>query len=252
MKKLVVFSIVFTMYIIAAQAQDTRIVVRVKALDAKFIGDNLGGAEVIIRDVLSDSVMARGFTRGTTGDTDLIMKEPRLREKSIVTPETAAFLANLYIDEPRLINIEARSPLYNSGQNLVASRRVWLVPGEHIENDGIILDLSGFLVRLVSPLPASETSADQMKIMAQVMMMCGCPVAPEGLWDSDDYIIKAVIKTDKQIVKSIDLVNTGEKNMFSAGIDGLEPGYYTMYVYAFDPKTGNTGVDQTVFKIIEN
>ena len=52
----------------------TSITVRAKAVDAKFIGSSMGGAMIVIKDALTDSIMASGKTRGSTGDTKLIMK----------------------------------------------------------------------------------------------------------------------------------------------------------------------------------
>ena len=55
-------------------AVPTDITVRVRAKDAKFVGDTMGGARVTIRDAETGELLAKGVTTGTTGDTSLIMK----------------------------------------------------------------------------------------------------------------------------------------------------------------------------------
>ena len=227
-------------------AQPTTIVVRVKAVDAKFVGSSMCGAQIVIRDVNSDSIISTGYTQGTTGDTDAIMKEPVIRGESIITEATASFKTTIDLVKPQLVNIEVYSPLNNAGTNIKAERQIWLIPGKDIIGDGIVIEVSGFVVDLLSPYihhryPLSAT----IEVKANVVMMCGCPVRPGGLWDADKFEINAVFIKEGKPVKELRLSYTGESNLFANQINDLKEGGYQIYVYAYDPITGNTGVDQT-------
>ena len=89
--------------------------IRAKARDAKFIGTSLGGAHIIIRNKLNQRILAEGNTTGSTGNTDLIMKTPKVRGNSIADEQTGGFMAAIDIEEPTFVNIEVISPL-NSKQ----------------------------------------------------------------------------------------------------------------------------------------
>ncbi len=60
-------------------ATETKVMIRAKARDAKFIGTSLGGAHIIVRNKLNRKILAEGNTAGSTGNTDLIMKTPKIR-----------------------------------------------------------------------------------------------------------------------------------------------------------------------------
>ncbi|NIV16643.1 MAG: hypothetical protein GWN62_36960, partial [Aliifodinibius sp.] len=92
------------------EAIPTKLVVRAKASDAKFIGSSMGGALVIIRDSETSQILAKGFTSGTTGNTQKIMRAPVERYKRITDEPTAKFEAVIEINEPTLISIEVLSP----------------------------------------------------------------------------------------------------------------------------------------------
>jgi hypothetical protein len=72
-------------------ATETKVMVRAKAKDAKFIGSSLGGAHVIVRNKLNQRILAEGKTTGSTGNTDLIMKTPKVRGNSIADDQTGGF-----------------------------------------------------------------------------------------------------------------------------------------------------------------
>ena len=92
---------------------DTKIIVRVKAKDAKFIGSSLGGAYIIIRNSLNQQILAEGKTSGAAGNTNLIMITPIVRGNSIVDDQTAKFFATINIEEPIFVTIEELSPINN-------------------------------------------------------------------------------------------------------------------------------------------
>ena len=60
-------------------AAETRVMVRARTKDAKFIGTSMGGALVVIRKADTGEVLASGLTSGGTGDTRRIMNDPHVR-----------------------------------------------------------------------------------------------------------------------------------------------------------------------------
>lgn len=234
-------------------AEETFIVIHVRANDAKFIGDSMGNALIIIRNAQTGEILDEGMTRGDEGDTNLLMRTPLNRGMRLTNENTAELRTILYIDVPTLITVEAHAP-GNMDNPIVASTQLWVIPGKHILGDGIILTIPGFAVRSLSPQPGQTFKLSKQKnipLKAHIVTMCGCPVTPNGLWDANGYEIKAIIRKDNETVKTVKMVYAGEKSTFSALSPIEEPGTYEVYLYAYDPKTGNTGVDKTSFTVTQ-
>ena len=83
-----------------AFATETKLMVRAKAKDAKFVGSSIGGAHVIVRNTLNGEILAEGHTTGSTGNTNLIMKSAHERYTQLSDDKTAGFLAVVDIEEP--------------------------------------------------------------------------------------------------------------------------------------------------------
>lgn len=77
----------------AVQAEPTRVMVRAQALDAKFIGDHMGGVAITLKDARTGAVLAKGLTRGATGETQRIMRTPRTRGNGVTDAATTPKLA---------------------------------------------------------------------------------------------------------------------------------------------------------------
>ena len=73
-------------------------------------------------------------------------------------------------------------------------------------------------------------------------------MAPGGLWDSSKYEIKAIVKHKGGIIDSIPMYFAGSSTFRGEAIVKAK-GRYEMIVYAFDPQTGNTGVDKTAVQV---
>lgn len=226
------------------RAQETSVMIRVKAKDAKFIGSSIGGAKVLVRDHLTGEILAEGFTEGSTGNTELIMKTPRQRGERITDETTAGFNAVLEIERPTFVTVEAFAPV-NKKQALVrSSTQLWVIPGKDITGDGVVLEVPGFVVDILSPQTHERIGEETMiSISANVVMMCGCLVGPGGVWDAENYEIKALISKAGEEISTVELKATGKESTFS-GETRLSPGNYEIAVYAYDPKTGNTGLDK--------
>ncbi len=225
---------------------ETRVVIRAKAEDAKFIGTSMGGSRVIVKDALSGSILDQGIIRGSTGDTKRIMATPWIRGERLADENTACFVARLDIEEPCLVDIVVYAP-YGQPQAMArASVTTWIVPGKHIEGDGIVIDFPGLVVRITEP-PAHTffQVPGRLRLAASATPMCGCPVDMKTFWPPDAYEVGAYLKKDGEIQEILPLSFCGKRNCFETEIPIENPGDYEFIVYAFDAKTGNTGVDKT-------
>lgn len=234
-----------TVHSFSLQAQETQVMVRAKAKDAKFIASSVGGAKIILTDVETGALLAEGITYGTTGNTEVIMKSDHRRRKNLSDEHTAGFLAKLQIEEPTLINVEAQAPLKAGQAKITANTQVWVIPGKDILGDGIVLEIPGFIVDILSPQRHStHEKGTEIEIIANVVMMCGCPTEPGGIWNADDYEIRAIFTKEGEKIKEIPMEFAGKTNTFK-GKTHLDPGFYAITLYAYDKTTGNTGVDKT-------
>ncbi|HSR69062.1 MAG TPA: hypothetical protein VLU25_14085 [Acidobacteriota bacterium] len=137
------------------KTQGTRLVVHVVSCDAKIIGSLVGGCRITVRDCQTGDVLARGIHEGGSGDTESIMKQPPQRGRArFDTPGTASFCVELRIDRPTLVEVAAEGPLAFPASMQRASATTWLIPGRHMEGDGLVLQLYGFIVGIMTPTPA--------------------------------------------------------------------------------------------------
>jgi hypothetical protein len=84
-----------------------------------------------------------------------------------------------------------------------------------------------------------------------MVMMCGCPISKGGMWDADKYEVQAEVKLNGKKVESIPLKPGNQPNIFEAALPVQAPGNYEVLVHAYDPATGNTGVDKLNFIVSE-
>lgn len=224
---------------------ETRLTVHALAKDAKFIGTSMGGAKVIVRDADSGAILAGGLASGSTGDTNLLMRQPRERYSSLSTPGAAKFVTSLSISEPRRVSIEVLAPYGKREAMTRVSTEIWMIPGKHIEGDGVVLEVPGFVIDVLSPQTHASHSGP-VPIKANITMMCGCPTKDGGLWDSSEYEIRAIIKHNGNIIDEIGLSNTAEST-FEGSYQPEAAGAYEVMVYAYHAVTGNTGVGKTTF-----
>jgi hypothetical protein len=73
-------------------------------------------------------------------------------------------------------------------------------------------------------------------------------LAPGGLWDSSKYEIKALVKYNGRIIDSMAMDFAGPST-FRGKAEVTRKGKYEIIVYAFDPQTGNTGVDKQIVTV---
>lgn len=226
-------------------AQETTVIIRAQAKDAKFIGSSIGGALVVIKEERTGQVLAEGYTEGSTGNTEIIMQNPISRGMLLSNDNTAAFKATIDINRPTFVTIEVYAPVSKRQATVLSSTQLWLLPGKDILGDGIIVEIPGFVVDILSPQThESIVEKDKnVKIQANIVMMCGCPITEGGIWNASDYEIQAIVYKDGAESQKIPLQAENKASTFSSSIS-LEKGNYEIIVYAFDQETGNTGLDK--------
>lgn len=241
------FLFLISLVLISSQvlsAQETSIMIRVKAKDAKFIGSSMGGAKVIVKEHISGRILAEGYTSGSTGNTDRIMNNPISRDTQLSDDQTAGFMANLIIEKPVFVTVSAYAPIDNT---VKSETQLWLIPGKNITGDGLILEIPGFKIDVLAPQVHESIGEESgIEIRANIVMMCGCPLTSGGLWNADEYEVKALVFKDGKTVATIPLKITEKASNF-LGKGNLSPGNYEIAVYAYDSETGNTGLGKTSF-----
>ncbi len=253
MKKFILLTL-FLALSVNVSATETKLMVRAKAKDAKFIGSSIGGAYVIVRNAVNNEILAEGITTGSTGNTDLIMKTPMDRNTQLTDDKTAGFLAVVDIDEPTFVRVEVISPYNKKNAQVHASTELWLIPGKDILGDGVVVEIPGFVIDILTPNThqyiSKQSIGDGLDIRANMVMMCGCPIEKGGIWDSTPMEVVAILKKDGTTVARIPLDNPS-RNIFDGRMQVTETGYYEVTVYAYDSTTGNTGVDKVNYVVTD-
>lgn len=258
----------------------TKITVRVIARDGKFLGDDIGGAQIDIRDVRSGELLASGRTHGGSGPPTL-MTTPLTRNQPIPTSDpgdpgngASRFDATLILETPRLIEISAFGPLAAQQSANRVSATTWIYPEKDVtgegsdREDGFLLEIPGLLVQILEPpahyLPWNPDPNQAIPIRANVTMMCGCPISPNPWhdnptpWPDTDFEVAASIVYNSGETKCVKYV----KLQFDPDARGGAPsqflttqwtpgslGVYEITVYAYQKSTGNTGVDRTTVNL---
>jgi len=254
MNKRIVFLVAALLIITAAHAVPTKLVVRVKAKDAKFIGTGIGGALVVIRDHFTGEILAHGNTTGGSGNTELIMKTPLTRGQSQIDAQTAYYETALNINDPVLVDIEVLAPVNRRNAAVKGSTQLWLIPGKPIAGDGVIIELSGYILDILTPNTHQMIALDSLKdhsldFKVSLTMLCGCPISKGGVWNADDIEIKAILKKNGIADVEFPVSKLPGNNLFNGIIKIPAKGNYELLVYAYDPKTNNTGLDRINFVI---
>lgn len=164
-----------------ALAVPTPVTVRVISQGAKFIGTGMGGVDVVLADAATGAKLAEGRIEGGTGDTAKIMNGSP-RGTAIADANSAAFSTTLDISEPREIRVIVMGPFKPAGVAVSKLETRWLIPGQPVVGDGWVLELPGL---------ALTARRDGGQVVADVSMLCGCPIAPGTLWDEKRFELKA-------------------------------------------------------------
>jgi len=233
-----------------AQAVETNITVRVLAHDAKFIGSGMGKIQALLKDAQTGELLNAGLIEGATGDTEVLMNTPQGRDTLLSRGGAAKWVGQIDIQDPTRVELEISGPLAAGTGMQTASRTFWVLPGQDIEGDGIVMELYGFVVQPISPGPHQKFRlSDEIPVEAHVVMMCGCPVGPNELWDSRTFEIAAQVRKGDETVAEFPLRFTGQTSRFAGSFTPHEAGSYEIILTAADPRRNNFGVGLTTFVV---
>jgi len=245
LSKLLVAATAGLLFSSASFATETNIMIRAKAVDAKYIGTSVGGVKVVVEDAETGEILDSGWINGDTGSTKSIIKEPISRGQVLTDDKTAGFLAKVDINSPRLLRFKLVGP-YGYRQALQeATVTSWVIPGKDIVGDGITLNMPGFIVDAWTRV----LEGGKLEIYTKASLLCGCPIYPDGPWDPKNYEATAILMQNEAKVAEVKLDFTGPVGLFSAKTTLKQNGHYKAIVYLFDKTTGNVGVDRTMFEI---
>jgi hypothetical protein len=234
------------------QAQPTRVIIRAKAKDAKFIGTGIGGAYVIVKNNLTGEILAKGLTAGASGNTEVIMKQPVKRNQPVTDSTTARFEALVNIAEPTFVDVEVIAPYNRKHAAVKASTQLWLIPHHDVLGEGVVVEIPGFIVDVLTPnthelIKLDTVSNGMLTARVSVTLMCGCAISKGGTWNSDDIDVEALVKKDGVSIGQVPFHLTARNNLFEGSLKVKAAGNYELTIYAIDRKTGNTGVDKINF-----
>jgi hypothetical protein len=109
------------------------------------------------------------------------------------------------------------------------------------------------IVDVLSPQTHRYTALENgpFELKANVVMMCGCIIQKNGLWDGNTIEVTAIITKNGDDYLTVPLEIQDTMNTFSSHFTPDSSGIYGVTIYGYDPKTGNTGVDQTSFVVTD-
>jgi len=225
---------------------ETKVMIRAVARDAKVIGEHVGGARITVRDTRTGQVLAQGIQTGGTGDTDVIIKKPRVRGAAVYSVgDTSGFLAVLHLDKPTVVEVTAEAPLGSPQATQRASKTLLLVPGQDVLGEGVLLEIHGFIVKPVAPQSGVQIKAESpFEVRATVTMACGCPIEPGGLWDADKIHVVARVVRDGKVDAEFPMQYAGVQNTFKGQVSVNKPGHVELQVIAMDAGNANFGLNE--------
>ncbi len=194
--------------------QPTTILVRVVGHGAMVLGREVGSARVTITDVATKQVLATGIQQGEAGDQNQIMRTPRLMEEPHYSSRPAAtFTATFDLLHPTLVEVTAEGPLAYPASSQRASTTVWLVPGQDMTNDGIVLHLYGYIVQIEYPQSGESLIAkDDVILRAVVRTLSGALVRPHGDWDSRKIHIYGELMIGERVLERLQLFYNNDRS----------------------------------------
>lgn len=259
------------MHTIFMASVPTTITVRVIASGGKFLGDDIGGAQVTIRDVRSGELLAHGRTHGGSGPAALMTTAlKRTQPIPVADPpsnDACRFDATLLLDTPRLLEISAFGPLAAPQSANRVTATTWVHPGSNLSpagqerEDGFLLEIPGLMVQLLNPpahfFPPRPDPSQVIPIRANVTMMCGCPISNVNgsPWPESDFDVVATI-VSKGTVEQFRLIyddkaddNIPSQFYWNKWVPGRQA-VYEITVHAYQKSTGNTGLDFTTVNLL--
>ncbi|MCS6897667.1 MAG: hypothetical protein NZM29_06795 [Nitrospira sp.] len=238
------------------EPRPTTVLIRVVAHGSMVLGKEVGGARVTITDVATGRILATGLQQGEAGDQNQIMRTPRLLEEPIYSTRTSAFFTTtLDLLHPIQVDITAEGPLAYPAAMQRVTKRVWLVPGQDMTGDGIVLTLYGYIVQIEQPKPNEPLVArEDVTLRASIRTLSGSWVRPHGDWDSRKLHIYGEILIGNRVIERLQLFYSGRNAEFEAPFfvprHSDAPDGMTVRVIAADPASGNFGVGSARYPVL--
>lgn len=238
------------------EPKPTIVVVRVVAHGSMVLGKEVGGARITITDVATGRILATGLQQGEAGDQNQIMRTPRLLEEPIYsTRASASFTTTLELLHPIQVDITAEGPLAYPAAMQRVTKRTWLIPGQDMTGDGIVLTLYGYLVQIEQPKPNEPLVAREDVILrASVRTLSGSLVRPHGDWDSRKLAIYGEVLIGDRVIERLPLFYSGRNAEFEAPFfvprHTEAPDGMTLRVIAADRVSGNFGVGLAKYPVL--
>lgn len=246
-------------------ATTTPMMIRVQAKGGKFLADDIGGAEVTVRDARTGRWLAGGRVQGPDSGTLQKAYDPRASLSAVVTPgnpplvqwlvpgpTTSGLTVDLPITQPTLLEVEAYGPLggLQSAQRVVT--HTWAVPGLPItQGPGFVVELPGLVVQVQQPPTHLEYSSAPASVsfLANVTMMCGCPIGKGQAWTPGDFAVTAAVERigSGAPPATVDLSLLHDPSIFHGSFAMKVPGFYQAAVTAVQKSTGNVGTGTVTF-----
>ena len=216
----------------------------------------MGGARITITDVATNHILATGIQQGEAGDQNQIMRTPRLMEEPHYSSRpAAAFTTTLDLLHPTLVEVTAEGPLAYPASSQRASTTVWLIPGHDMINDGVVLHLYGYIVRIEHPKPGEPLIAkDDVILRASVRTLSGALVRPHGDWDSRKIHIYGELMTGDRVLERLQMFYNDDRASFEAPffvpLPNDAPDGIILRVVAADPSNGNVGMSKPNYPVL--
>jgi hypothetical protein len=227
----------------AENAGPTTLTIHVRSNDAKLLQDPVGGARVTIRNAATGAILAEGLQQGSSGSTEQIMRQPHRRGDDIfTTPGAARYVATLPLTEPTRVEVTAEAPLDYPQAMQSASKTFWLMPGQDVTGDGVVLTVHGFIVEVLAPMGTDAQPGETLTVRSRVRMLCGCPTEPGGMWDASTYTITAQLLRDGDVVATAPMEFTGTTSEYETALTVPSSGATAVRVMAMDAARVNFGL----------
>ncbi|HEV3455974.1 MAG TPA: hypothetical protein VHG32_05405 [Thermoanaerobaculia bacterium] len=250
-------------------ANKTSILIRVQARGGKFLADDIGGAEVTVRDAQTGEWLGGGLAQGTDSGNLSGELVPNAAQSAVVTPATAvsqpviqwlvpdattsAITLELPLRRPTLLAIAAYGPLGGLQSAQRVESTTWALPGQSIDQGpGFVIELPGLVVQVLSPPTHLEITSLPATItfQAKVTMMCGCQIAQDEPWVPADFVVVAAIGPVGQVPSAVvPLVYEGSPSLFKGSYQLTQTGFYQAVVSATQQSTGNLGTGTVTFYV---
>src|ERR1700761_3364159 len=176
-----------------ATTTSTSLLVRVQARGGKFLADDIGGAEISVRNVHTGQYLGGGLAHGTSSGNLQTNYVANASQNAVVTPgnppgsqpkinwlvpqaDTSGVLLDVPIERPALLEVSAWGPLGGLQSAQRVTTTTWATPGMTIDQGpGLVMEMPGLIVDVLTP--PTHSNSQSALFLVKVTMMCGCQIS---------------------------------------------------------------------------